>query len=635
MPLGETTNIGQIAALWIAATAPTNTKLIWYDTAQNIHRIYETTTGNWIALNPQAVTNSTISALTVIAQGTGIAIGKFFYLTDVGTLAIALTSTKIWYVDTHSNYIVNDLAAAIQYYINSTNLYIDGNAGVWNTSTGRLEFTFTEENSLNQTNDYVVIRRKNGSVWSWVKSKISNFISTVANNSIIWNNGIYFSFSANINSILNQSGGIVGYDQYLTDIQLLVQDINNVALDNQNYLQQAKTYTDSKTTAAEIYGKGLPAAITPSAVTQTAPVVGWSINRILQDIYGWFGNLKYANNINVGINFNPAGSDGNVDATDSVMLAIQKLVKKVANLYVACSTAALRLSAGWAPYSYWGTVPDVAANDTVDTAFSKLVGRMNQLGIITNGVLKSREIQQSQYNTLFEIEAGRLEIGEVDDQETVRVSLSNDGIQMEDHFLEQDDLIIKPRKISQYNHQIDNYSQYYDADYFFGAEFLVNGVDTSHWSQSSFGAALVGMITIGGYRKLYGLYSNKALLRSLHFKQATFTFSDTSRYLYMSESQSFVRVVSSYGYSGVAYLYLPPVSDSDFEMVFFVSVEANGLGLYIQASSGAEIEIGNGSTAASIQGTEGDLFMFIFRPGFFFRGLQYNEGTWSCKLINH
>ena len=176
--LGETKNVGQIAALWISATAPTNVKLIWYDTAQSIHRVYESSTGNWIPLNPQIITNTNLAALAVVASGDGLAVGKFYFLTDLGVIAIAITTTKIWYVDSHSNYVVNDLAASIQYYLNSTNLFIDGSTGVWAADTGRLEFNFTEITAPSNTNDYVVMRRKSGAVWSWVKVQLNKLISS-------------------------------------------------------------------------------------------------------------------------------------------------------------------------------------------------------------------------------------------------------------------------------------------------------------------------------------------------------------------------------------------------------------------------------------------------------------------------
>ncbi len=45
----KTTNLGLIVAIWVSNTAPTNTKLIWYDTSlsQPIHKYYNLSTESW------------------------------------------------------------------------------------------------------------------------------------------------------------------------------------------------------------------------------------------------------------------------------------------------------------------------------------------------------------------------------------------------------------------------------------------------------------------------------------------------------------------------------------------------------------------------------------------------------------
>lgn len=257
----KTKNLGQVAAIWISPNAPDNVRLIWYDTILRKHKVYDTINQDWIALNPQVVTNTDIATLKAHISGDEhgyLSIGDFYYLTDVGTLAIAITTTKIWYVDALNNYVVNDLAATITAYINSDNLLIDGSTGVWNNTTGRLEFNFSEVatgESLQNDNDYIVIRRKNNTVWSWVKAKLSGFISAVSGNSISWNKGFYFNFTTAINVIKNKAGGIVGYDEYQSDLTRIDTNIENISYNKEDAIQEAKKYTDQEVSSEKIYNK--------------------------------------------------------------------------------------------------------------------------------------------------------------------------------------------------------------------------------------------------------------------------------------------------------------------------------------------------------------------------------------------
>ena len=336
----KSNNLGQIAAIWISAYAPENQKLIWYDTNERIHKAYDTASGEWIAFNPQIVTNSTISQLRTIAQGSGLSVGKYYYLTDVGTLAIAITTTKVWYVDSHSNYVVNDLSASIQAYVNSDNLTIDGTTGVWNNSTGKLVFSFTRYlsgSSIQDSNDYVVMRRYNSSnsTWSWIKLRVKNIISSVSGNSITWNNGLYFNFASAINAIKNVAGGIVGYDQYEDDKNSMNQAIGNVAQGNDQILSEAKSYTDNKTTIAEIYGKQHSGAWTVLSNPPLTPNANATLDQILQILVSWANVLQNSDKINIGSGFKSDGRIGNVNYADNVRSAIEKLVYKVIHQAVA------------------------------------------------------------------------------------------------------------------------------------------------------------------------------------------------------------------------------------------------------------------------------------------------------------
>lgn len=332
---GQTENLGQIAVLWISAYQPENNKLIWYDTISRIHKVYETSTGNWVPLNPQIVTNATLDDVRTQAQHYGLSIGKFYYLTDVGSLAVAVSVTKIWYVDSNGNYIVNDLVSTVQAYVNSDNLLIDGTKGVYDLVTGKLVFAFTAiENGelVDENNDYIAMRRKNGSVWSWIKLRLKNLISAVNGNNITWNKGLYFSLINSLREIVNHQGGVVGYDSYQSDKQQMSNTINQIAESNRTVLNAAKQYTDQETAAAKIYGKkhsGVWSIINnpPNTPNSTA-----TLNEILQILVSWTNVLQKAGKILMGSDFAAAGKDGEISSTDSVRSAIEKLVYKALNL---------------------------------------------------------------------------------------------------------------------------------------------------------------------------------------------------------------------------------------------------------------------------------------------------------------
>lgn len=332
---GQTENLGQIAVLWISAYQPENNKLIWYDTISRIHKVYETSTGNWVPLNPQIVTNATLDDVRTQAQHYGLSIGKFYYLTDVGSLAVAVSVTKIWYVDSNGNYIVNDLISTVQAYVNSDNLLIDGTKGVYDLVTGKLVFAFTtiENGELaDENNDYIAMRRKNGSVWSWIKLRLKNLISGENGNNITWNKGLYFSLLNSLREIVNHQGGVVGYDSYQSDKQQMTNSINQIAESNRTVLNAAKQYTDQETAAAKIYGKKHSGAWNVVNNPPNTPNAAATLDEILQILVSWTNVLQKAGKINLGSDYAAAGKTGDISASDSVRSAIEKLVYKALNL---------------------------------------------------------------------------------------------------------------------------------------------------------------------------------------------------------------------------------------------------------------------------------------------------------------
>jgi len=44
-------NLGQVSAIVFGATAPDNTKLIWYDTANRLHKVYDKNSSTWVQMS--------------------------------------------------------------------------------------------------------------------------------------------------------------------------------------------------------------------------------------------------------------------------------------------------------------------------------------------------------------------------------------------------------------------------------------------------------------------------------------------------------------------------------------------------------------------------------------------------------
>lgn len=65
-------NLGQISALWISDTAPTNTNMIWLDTRVTgtglRHRYYDLLVGDWVFFNPNPNFRHSITQSTTVIQ---------------------------------------------------------------------------------------------------------------------------------------------------------------------------------------------------------------------------------------------------------------------------------------------------------------------------------------------------------------------------------------------------------------------------------------------------------------------------------------------------------------------------------------------------------------------------------------
>ena len=165
-----TKNLGQVSGLWIGTSAPSNTSLIWYDSTPAIrcHKVYSASLSAWVVLDQSSISSITYTELKNLAKGTGLTQGSWYKITDQGNiLALAITTTKVQYVDVNNNFVIDDLAASATYAVTSSNLLIDDISGVWDADNNLLKFSFTETaHDGNTDNDFVFGKKQRSGVWS-------------------------------------------------------------------------------------------------------------------------------------------------------------------------------------------------------------------------------------------------------------------------------------------------------------------------------------------------------------------------------------------------------------------------------------------------------------------------------------
>ena len=333
----STKNLGQVAGLWIGNSAPENTSLIWYDNTPAIrtHKVYDFSVGAWVVLDKNAISAITYSELRNLARNTGLTQGSWYKVTDQGNiLALAITTTKVQYVDINNNFVIDDLASNATYVVTSSNLLIDDIQGVWNANDKKLMFSFADTvQDDNTADDYIFGKKRRNNVWSLAKYKLSSLVSSVTGNSITWNKGFFFNFRKNLQDNTNVSGGVVGKDAYDTDKAALQQNIDNVAASNQAILNSAKNYTDGKVAASEIYSKALPSA--PTAGTAIDIASGDTLSSIVTKIQRWINQFKTATGIKVGQSFSPSSTRASINNNDTVQSALEKTQKAINDVSTA------------------------------------------------------------------------------------------------------------------------------------------------------------------------------------------------------------------------------------------------------------------------------------------------------------
>ena len=329
-------NLGQVAGLFIGTSAPTNTTLIWYDSASHVHKVYNTSLSAWTVLDQQAISDVTYGELVSRAGGTGLTQGQWFKITDrSNALALAITSTKIQYVDNSGALVVDDLGTSVQYHITSGNLLIDDISGVYDTNTGKLVFSFEVDTPSMTTDDenvdYFMGVSKRGTARSLKKWRLSTLLSSNVNNALSWAGGLFLDFGAKLRTYFDTEGGVVSketFDNFQTTQQ---QTIDQLAQDELAAIQQAGNKVSEETTAAKIYDKELP--ITPTSGTPLDIARGDKLSTIIVKIYRWIARFKNSDGINVGATFSPSSAtEPSINGSDTVFSALRKVQKCINEL---------------------------------------------------------------------------------------------------------------------------------------------------------------------------------------------------------------------------------------------------------------------------------------------------------------
>lgn len=387
--MSTTKNIGQVAGLFIGTSAPQNTTLIWFDstTNQRCHKVFDPKTGLWKVLEPGIVALTTYSELVNNAKKNGLSIGKFYQITDKSNvLAITIGVTKVQYVDSLGNILVDDLGTNIQYHVSSGNLLIDDVVGIFDTDTNKLVFSFNEQDP--NSDDYVLGKKRNGTKWNLFKFKISSLISKNTNNSIIWNKGFFFNFTHSIQSLLNKTGGVVGYDEYSQKTKQIDNQLKEVSKENQTIIQNADKKITEKTEATAIFDKKIPKNIDVT-IAPGDVLLNDTLFNIISKFQRWINQFKYANGIRVSKNFKESAKREYINNNDTVESALSKIQYWLKNIY-----RTLSLSDEFKPFtdpSYNTPIAECSPKDSIETAIAKLQGVLNDIGIITDGEIKSKQ----------------------------------------------------------------------------------------------------------------------------------------------------------------------------------------------------------------------------------------------------
>lgn len=324
-------NLGQVAGIHVGTTPPQNVKLIWWDStpSQQVHKVYDYNLKQWVILNQGILSTITYSELKNIANSVGLSVGKFYVITDRGnTLALSITRTKIQYVDTAGNLLVDDLASNIQYYISSNNLTFDGESGTFNSTTTKLDFEFTDVSSLGFQTAYLYAKdvvSSGSSLMRLVKFKLSSLISSASNNALTWNNGLYFNFNQTLLDLADKKGGVVLFDTYEKEQGLQDVAIQNIANNYSSLVDQVTELVKDEIAKIAVMETKVPALDLSGGLVD--PVENDSLFTVLSKIQKYINSFKLATGIKLSPTFVPATEESAVAPGDTVEVAFGKVQK--------------------------------------------------------------------------------------------------------------------------------------------------------------------------------------------------------------------------------------------------------------------------------------------------------------------
>jgi hypothetical protein len=656
--MSSTKNIGQVVGLFIGTEPPTNTKLIWYDETPNqcCHKVYNKSVNRWQTLDPEIIAITTYSELVNNAKKNGLSIGKYYEITDKSNvLAIAISTTKVQYCDGAGNILVDDLGTNVQYHVSSSNILIDDIAGVFSTDTNKLIFSFDETDIEFSDEDYILGKFRRGAKWILGKFKITKLLSTASGNSITWKNGFFFNFSQAIKNIIDKAGGVVGKDAYDVKVTELEKSIANVSKENQSIISDANDNITEGTSATNIYGKKLPTNID----TTVAPVdvqINDTLSTIVAKFQRWINKFKYATGISLSKAYADATSEQSVNNNDTVESAIGKLqygvkhpeskfvlpdeytttlipptgvlpaagdkfmyaIKKLAT-YCSNAINLITLPQGWKPSDYTKTVSLPEAGATLSTAIAEIVGKINQIGTITNGVICGNSTVSSS-NSMNKL------VISFNDGYIRTYDASDNGFQFDQtgFSIYNDDQTYLEISRSRFRYYVKYPSYIYPTSDFqpttadgvtinAGAAFLCDRAValTAKCKSSS---------TTGYYDAFFGKLGVGGLVLNV-------ITTDTDYYVTSDNTM----VISNTEKSESVNVYLP-MSPENGRIVYVARGGNGGINVFAQGTNGID-DIGSSVTNVAVS-SRGKVYMFVFISGAYYTG-ESRKGLWQFSILTH
>lgn len=672
--MSNTKNVGQVAGLFIGLSAPENTTLVWYDSTPNqqCHKVYDVAKKAWIALNPQIVAQTTYSELVNNAKKNGLAIGKFYQITDKSnTLAIAIASTKVQYVDSIGNLLIDDLGTNVQYHVSSDNLLIDDLGGVWNKTTNKLIFQFSDLTPNNST-DYLLGKARSGNKWVLAKFTIAKFLSDVSGNSLTWNNGLFFNFKRAIASILDKEGGVVSKAVYDKNLSSIRSSLSSISKENQTIIQNANTAIKDGTSDDVIFEK----KNTKDIDTAAAPgdvIKGDTLFTIVSKFQRWINRFKYATGIQLSRSFADAKKQQYINNNDTVESALGKVqymlknptgsyslpegwtddypeneygdgvdwetgdlpkagdsfdtaFRKLSNFLRYCSDT-VRLSSSFEPKDYKTSVGLPLANDTLEEAFAKSVAKLNQIGDISNGCINSKAQLTGSSGipvTSFDLSTGKLFFNsEQSGNSPYQVSVSRySGLLIQSNASQDsrkfqvspEGFEFRSDKANSFN---INGSSIVDAQgnkIYAGAAFL-------NKNRTALTAKTAGTYQWGYYDAFFGNIKLGALvLDAVEFAtDNVYITANTSMVLCNNKSEAIN-------------VYLPANPEAG-RIVFVIRNATGGVNVSAQGKNGID-NLGSSSQTIGIS-SRGQMYIFVFQGSGVFYDKEDKMGLWSWAKLGH